>query len=268
MIDCHVHTKRCGHGEGSAEEFVDVASARGIDVLTFTEHLPLPTDLDPARDYSMPENELVSYQAEIAELASLTCVIEERIRVLTGIEADWLPDRPDHVRRLLASNAYDVVLGSVHFLGDWAFDDPALLARWDDVDVDATWERYFELLADAARSGQFDVMAHPDLVKKFGHRPGFDPRELYEATASAFADAGVAIEVSTAGLRKSVGELYPGSDFLAACARASVPATVGSDAHRPEEVGFAVEVARQALQAAGYDHVVYFERREPKEYPL
>ncbi len=161
-----------------------------------------------------------------------------------------------------------MVLGSVHFLDDWAFDDPNLLERWDRTDVDAAWLRYFELVWDAAGSGLFDVMAHPDLVKKFGYRPAFDTSDLFDATAAAFARAGVAVEVSTAGLRKPVGELYPSTDFLAACARAGVSATLGSDAHHPDEVGFAFDVARTALLAAGYDRLVYFERRERREYPL
>jgi histidinol-phosphatase (PHP family) len=268
MIDCHIHTARCGHGEGGAADYLAAARRQGVDLLTFTEHLPLPKDLDPTHEYSMPESELTSYLTEIVELADLTCTEEEGVRVLVGIEADWLPDRLDHVRRLLAGDAYDVVLGSVHFLDDWAFDDPALLSRWDAADVDAIWERYFEELARAAASGLYDVMAHPDLVKKFGYRPSYDPRELYEAAALAFADAGVAVEVSTAGLRKPVAELYPGAEFLAACARAGVPATMGSDAHHPNEVGFGFDEALDALRTAGYDHLVYFERREIREYPL
>ena len=266
MIDCHVHTVRCGHAEGSAADYVAAARRAGVDILTFTEHLPIPVELDPRHEYTMVESELDPYLKEIRQLADEGT--GNPPRVLAGIEADWLPDRLDHVRGLLATHDFDVVLGSVHFLGDWAFDDPSLLARWDTADVDATWERYFELFGDAVASGLFDVMAHPDLVKKFGHRPGFDPVRLFDAAAAALARHGVAIEVSTAGLRKPVGELYPSKEFLAACAKAGVPATIGSDAHHPDEVGFAFDAAREALIAAGYDHVVYFERREQKEYPL
>ncbi len=268
MIDCHVHTARCGHGEGSAAEYVAAARSADIDILTFTEHLPLPDALDPSREYSMPERELEFYLDEVASLSRAEGSLPDGITVLAGIEADWLPAHREHVKRLLSAHRFDVVLGSVHFLDGWAFDDPALLAQWDRADVDATWERYFDLLVHAARSGSFDVMAHPDLVKKFGHRPGFDTRDLFDATAIALAAAGVAIEVSTAGLRKPVGEMYPSADFLQACAQAGVPTTLGSDAHRPSEVGFAFDAARDALQTAGYDHLVYFVDRQPKEYPL
>lgn len=273
MIDCHVHTARCGHAEGDASAYIAAARDRGIAVIGFTEHLPLPDDLDPVREYSMPRSELADYVREIEGLkvAASDPPPGAQVpgpKVLVGIEADWLPDRMDWVEPLLASQSFDVVLGSVHFLDEWAFDDPALRARWDTVDVDLVWERYFARVVDAAKSGMFDVMAHPDLVKKFGHRPSFDPLELYEATANELADAGVAIEVSTGGLRKPVAELYPSAAFLAALGRAGVPATMGSDAHVPAEVGFGFDASRAALQAAGYRSVVYFENRLPREVAL
>ena len=273
MIDCHVHTARCGHAEGDAASYVAAAARAGLEVLCFTEHLPLPADIDPDHHYSMPESELPAYIAEVEALGRGAQALESvgdggPVVVLAGIEADWLPGRMDRAEALVSSQPFDVVLGSVHFIDGWAFDDPSLLATWDAVDVDEIWRSYFAHVADAARSGLFDVMAHPDLVKKFGHRPAFDPRELYEFTAQAFAAAGVAIEVSTAGLRKPVEELYPSPELLGACRRAGVPATMGSDAHSPAEVGFRLDAARAALLGAGYESVVYFEKRQPKEVAL
>jgi histidinol-phosphatase (PHP family) len=273
MIDCHVHTARCGHADGDAAAYVAAARQAGLAVLCFTEHLPLPDDLDPDRQYSMPTGELGAYVAEIESLKRMagetgTDSSGTGLTLLIGAEADWLPNRMTPVESLLASQPFDVVLGSVHFIDGWAFDDPSLVSEWDSADVDIVWTAYFSHVSDAARSGLFDVMAHPDLVKKFGHRPAFDTRDLYEATAHVFATAGVAIEVSTAGLRKPVGELYPAQDFLRACRRCGVPATMGSDAHSPAEVGFRMEAAREALVAAGYESVVYFEKRQPREVAL
>ena len=228
----------------------------------------MPDHLDPEREYSMPVGELGAYVGEIRELGEVAKADGRAPRVLVGIEADWLPREPGHVEGLLSSQSFDVVLGSVHFLDEWAFDDPRLMQEWDKADIDAVWERYFALLVDAAASGLYDVMAHPDLVKKFGHRPRFDPIGLYESTAAEFARSGVAIEVNTAGLRKPVGELYPGAEFLSACARAGVRATVGSDAHSPAEVGFDLAAAGHALKSAGYDRLVYFVDRQPREYYL
>jgi histidinol-phosphatase (PHP family) len=262
LVDCHVHSARCGHGIGTVAEYVECALARGLSGIAMTEHLPLPDDLDPVREYSMPACDLAEYVREVAAASS------DGLRVAVGIEADWLPSRMDHVRGLLSSHDWDVVLGSVHFLDAWAFDDPNLVSQWDARDIDATWESYFDRLIDAACSGLFDVMAHPDLVKKFGHRPARDPELLYDEAASAFAEAGVAAEVSTAGLRKPVGELYPGHAFLAALKRHDVPVTIGSDAHAPDEVGYCFDEARTAIRAAGYDRVAWFEGRTMREVVL
>ncbi len=262
LVDCHVHTERCGHGVGCVADYVTTARNRGLAGIALTEHLPLPDDLDPVREYSMPLAELSAYVAEVREQAG------NGIRVALGVEADWLPGRLDYVRDTLAQHSWDVVLGSVHFLDSWAFDDPALVSEWETRDVDATWERYFDLLIDAACSRLFDVMAHPDLVKKFGYRPASDPHLLYDEAASAFAEAGVVAEVSTAGLRKPVEELYPGDAFLAALRRHEVRVTIGSDAHAPAEVGYCFEDARTAVRRAGYDRIAWFEGRTLTEVAL
>ena len=164
-----------------------------------------------------------------------------------GIEADYVAGAEERIRDLLAARRFDYVVGSVHFVGDSAVDQD----RWDvwaaeDNDPDRVWARYFERLADAAGSGLFDTMAHPDLVKVWGSgRPGpeRDPRAYYEPAVEAIAAAGVAVEVSTAGLRKPIRELYPAAGFAELCVDAGIPFTLSSDAHRPAEVGYAYEQA-------------------------
>ena len=257
-VDSHMHTARCGHAVGAPSEYLAHAEKTGIDVIAFTEHVPLPADLDPEREYAMPPEEWPEYVAEILALGS------GPVRVMLGAEADWLPGRMDHVTALLAQAEWDVVLGSVHMIEGWAFDDPDLISQWEGKDVDAVWYTYFELFVDAARSGLFDVMAHPDLVKKFGHRPSSDSEPLFREVAEILAGEHVAIEVSTAGLRKPCKELYPSDGFLVACARAGVSVTTGSDAHRPEEVGLDLDVALDALRRVGYREIVYFDKRQPK----
>ncbi len=182
LIDCHIHTERCGHASGTAAQMVSAAVFGGLAGIVMTEHLALPDDLDPDRRLSMCSTDLATYAAEVTALA-------ERVHGLTvvlGAEADWLPDRPDHVRTAVAdarAHGVRVLLGSVHFIEEWAFDDPNDVAEWDKRDVDEVYRQYFELWCDAARSGHFDVMAHPDLPKKFGHRPTFDATELYGEAA-------------------------------------------------------------------------------------
>jgi histidinol-phosphatase (PHP family) len=188
----------------------------------------------------------------------------EGLRV--GIEADWVPGAEERIAALLDPRPFDYVIGSVHFLGDGAVDQE----RWDvwrieELDPERVWSRYFEQLAAAARSGLFDVLAHPDLVKVWGAArpvPEGDPRRFWEPAAEAIAEAGVAVEISTAGLRKPVGELYPAEPFARLLAEAGVPFCLSSDAHLPEQVGYRYEEALGMLARIGVGEICTFERRE------
>lgn len=258
LIDCHTHTERCGHAVGTVEEYVRVAVERGLVGMAITEHLPLPEGMDPHNHVSMPSCDLEEYLVEVD-------FVRDRypeITIVTGVEADYLPDRMDEVRATIddATKRADgarLVLGSVHLLDGWTFDDPHTLDSWASRDVDRVWEEYFATWGDACRTGLFHVMAHPDLVKKFGHVPSFDRRELYAEAARVAAESGVLIEVSTAGLRKPVGELYPGPELLKAFFDAGVAATVGSDAHTPDEVGMQIDLAYDAMAEAGYESAAF-----------
>lgn len=270
MIDCHVHTWRCRHATGTPAEYVRAAAEHGVSVLTFTEHLPLAPELanrvPGAARYAMPEAELPEYLAEVAEAAILGSSLG--VEVLCGIEVDAVPIARPYATEMLEAHAFDVVLGSVHFIDDWAFDDPARRDGYDSWSPDDLWERYFADVLDAARAGLVDVMAHVDLVKKFGVWPEGPTGELYKGTARALAAAGVAVEVNTAGLRKPCQEIYPGAGLLQELRKAGVPVTVGSDAHSPEEVGAGAAEARAALHDAGYRSVVVFSGRKMREVGL
>jgi histidinol-phosphatase (PHP family) len=264
MIDLHMHTARCGHATGTVSDYVAAARLRGLEIIAFTDHLALPDGYDPDGEYAMRREELSAYVADVRAHAGTG----GSPRVLLGIEADWVPAHKSQTARTIASQPFDVVLGSVHFLGEWAFDDPRLLEEWSVRDVAGAWHEYFAAFTDAASSGLFDVMAHPDLVKKFGHVPPGDLRSLYGDVAAAVADAGVAVEVSSAGLRKPCTEIYPSEELLAEFRRAGVPVTTASDAHTPDEVGQGLAEVRAAVARAGYETIVYFEAREIREVPL
>jgi histidinol-phosphatase (PHP family) len=246
-------------------EYVEAARAAGLSTICFTDHLPMP---DPyPQHYSMRHDELAEYVDDVAVAAAASAETGGP-EVLVGIEADWLPEGTASLDAATTNHPFDMVLGSVHFLGDWAFDDPDLTERYNAADIDALWDRYFAQVFDAARSGKIDVLAHPDLIKKFGYMPSIDPIYWYEETALALAEGGCAVEVNTAGLRKPVGEIYPSLEFLRACARRGVPATVGSDAHEASDLGRDFVPARELLVSAGYDSLVVFRGRVPYEVAL
>ena len=143
--------------------------------------------------------------------------VREETDLRLGIEADYVSGREDRIARFLEAREWDYVIGSVHFVRDAAVDLEG--DEWEHVwgrgeRPDAVWKRYFETLAEAARSGLYDVMAHPDLVKVWGAarpQPERDPRHYYEPAVEAMLETGVAMEVSTAGLRKPVGRDLPGA---------------------------------------------------------
>jgi histidinol-phosphatase (PHP family) len=187
-----------------------------------------------------------------------------------GVEMDYVPGREDRIANLLEARDFDYVIGSVHFIGDRAVDHPGWDA-WEAGDTDAIWRRYFETLAEAARSGLYDVLAHPDLVKVWGRArplPERDPRFYYEPAVEAIGEAGVAVEVSTAGLRKPVDELYPAPAFAAMCLEAGAAFSLSSDAHVPEDVGHRYDRALEAMEGWGVREVAVFEGRERRLEPL
>ena len=189
-----------------------------------------------------------------------------------GIEVDFVPGAEDRTRNLVEERDFDYVVGSVHFLGDHAVDMEGEHDIWrTDGDPDSIWRRYFELLAEAARSGLFDVLAHPDLVKKWGPArpsPARDPRFYYEPAVEAIAESGVAVEVSTAGLRKPVGELYPAPALGRMCVEAGAVFSLSSDAHTPAEIGYAYERAVEEMRSWGIEEIAVFEHRRRRLEPL
>ena len=188
-----------------------------------------------------------------------------------GLEADFVPGREDRLATLLDSHDFDYVVGSVHFIGDVAVDHDGFDAWESEGDPDAVWRRYFETLAEAARSGLFDILAHPDLVKVWGSGrplPDRDPRFYYEPAVEAIAEAGIAVEVSTAGLRKPVGEIYPAPALAEMCVEAGAEFALSSDAHTPDQVGFAYGQAIEFLSGLGVDRICVFEGRERRLEPL
>jgi len=159
----------------------------------------------------------------------------------------------------------------VHFLRDEAVDNDDFDV-WDRADSpDRVWSRYFDTVGEAARSGLFDVLAHPDLVKVWGAqrpRPKGDLRRFYERAVEGIAESGIAVEVSTAGLRKPVGEIYPARAFLELCLEAGAPIALSSDAHVPDHVGFGYERALEALDELGVGELCVFSGRERRLEPI
>jgi histidinol-phosphatase (PHP family) len=265
ILDYHMHLRNergeIAHETSAVEPFVAAAEAAGVDEIGFSEHVYYFKQTRSL--WTVPYHlERCVYDIE----AYVQAVVEARGRglpVKLGLEVDYVRGREDETRELLAPYPWDYLLGSLHYIDGLGVDsEPRLVAE---AGVEEAWHIYFETLIAAARSGLFDSLSHPDLVKIFGDRvDGFD----YATVAAAIADAGIAVEVSTAGLHKPVGELYPHPDFLHACRSHGVPVTTASDAHYPRDVGRDFDQARELLRSAGYETVTVFEQRRARQEQL
>jgi histidinol-phosphatase (PHP family) len=256
MVDYHIHTVRCGHASGEVAEYVRRAQELSLAEIGFADHLPLVIGMkDPT--LAMRHEELDDYIAEIEALKTQF----PGIIIKTGIEADYFPGYEQATRDLLSRYPFDYVIGSVHFIEGWGFDDSRYIDGYKTRDIFDIYKAYYELLEAAARTGLFDIIGHIDLVKKYGFVPEQDVTTLVGKALGAIHDAGMCVEINTAGLRKPVGEIYPGSEILKRCFENGIPITFGSDAHAPGEVGMAFERACAVAGQAGYDMFATFAGR-------
>jgi histidinol-phosphatase (PHP family) len=197
--------------------------------------------------------------------------VREETDLRLGIEMDFVPGAEDRIANVLDGRDWDYVVGSVHFLRDHSLDTEDYSIWGAGESADRIWRRYFETVAESALSGLYDIIGHPDLVKVWGSAapvPDRDPRYFYEPAVEAFAEAGVAVELSTAGWRKPVGEQYPAVPFLEMLVDAGCPLALSSDAHTPEQLGYEYERAVEWLADVGVSELAVFERRERRLEPL
>ncbi len=273
LTDYHVHLRPDDEDTpasqyftpANAERYREVASERGIEELGASEHVHrFVQSLDVWAHPWWRHNARDDIDAYCE-------FIREETDLRLGIEADFVPGREDRMATLLDAREWDYVVGSVHFLGDAAVDMRGDWDVWRSTDPDKVWRRYFETLGEAARTGMFDILAHPDLVKVWGEGAPFpegDLRRFYDLAMDGIADSDVAIEVSTAGLRKPVGEVYPDRPFLEMCLEAGRPVALSSDAHVPEELGHGYEPTIEWLVETGVSEVAVFERRNRRLEPV
>jgi histidinol-phosphatase (PHP family) len=266
LTDYHVHLRPDDVGTDperyftseNVDRYLTIAEERGIDELGVSEHVHRFRQALEVWRHPFWERFAVDDVDAYCEF------VREETPLRLGIEADFVPGREDRMANLLDGREWDYVLGSIHFLRDDAVD----MDEWDiwrSTEPEKVWRRYFETLGEAARSGLFDVLAHPDLVKVWGPerpRPEGDLRRFYEASMDGIAQSDVAIEVSTGGLRKPAGEIYPARAFLEMCLEAGRPVSLSSDAHLPDQLGYRYEEAVELLRSVGVDEIAVYERRQ------
>jgi histidinol-phosphatase (PHP family) len=272
LTDYHLHLRPDERGtsaeryftEENVERYLDAARQAGIAELGVSEHVyRFRQALDLWRH--------PFWEEQATDDLDAYCEFVRTTPLRLGIEADFVPGAEDRIRNLLEAREFDYVVGSVHFIGDVAVDHDGYDAWRASGDPDQVWRRYFGMLAEGVRSGLFDILAHPDLVKVWGPErpwPERDPRFYYEPLLEAIAEHQVAVEISTAGLRKPVGEMYPAPAFCELCVEAGAPFALSSDAHLPEHVGYEYGKATEFLEELGVEEICVFEGRERRLEPI
>lgn len=288
VIDYHLHLWPHGRKATPATveqlaAYCEQAATQGVTELALTEHLFRFHQADAALGGWWEDEPDPRLRAEVAvywrdhvsadlDAYAETCLAAKAagLPVVIGMEVDHYPGRMAAVADLLAGYPFDVLLGSVHWLGAWMFDDldsAVTLGEWDARRVEDVWEAYTRALEELAATGAVDVLAHPDLCKVAGRRPTV-PDEWYDRMATAAADAGIAAEVSSAGWRKPAAEAYPAPPLLARLHDRGVPVTTASDAHHLGDVAARSGDLRKLVEAAGYTSLLAFDRRRPHAVAL
>ncbi len=257
-----MHTPLCHHATGLPVEYVQAAIDLGLGEIGFADHNPMPGQFD---DWRMSLAELPRYFEMVGEARAKFPSFPVRL----GLECDFIAGQEAWIEKLAGMAGWDYLIGSVHYIAPgWDVDNPRLIHRFKEHPVAEIWELYWKAFEQCIRSGLFDFVAHPDLVKKFGFRPEGDLRKYYEPSIAAAAEKNMAIEINTAGLRKPVGEMYPSPEFLRMAREAGIPLLINSDAHAPEEVGADFDAAVAMAKEAGYRETVRFQKRQRTTVPL
>lgn len=254
--DIHMHTPLCHHAVGEPTEYAARAVELGIEEIGMSDHSPMPRD--DFDDWRMAASDLDAYVEKVRHARS----VFPQLSILLALEVDYIPGVEPWIKELAGRHDWDYFIGSVHYvMDDWDLDNPKKLSQWKSRDPFEVWSLYFQRLTQAASSGLFETIGHPDLCKKFCFVPKEDCTPIFRNFLQAAADHGVAIEVNTAGLRKDCKEIYPSKAFLELANRIGVPITFGSDAHAPGEVGADFDLGIQLARECGYDRWRRFKGR-------
>lgn len=266
LCDYHIHTPRCGDAQGDYEEYIQEAVKKGLSEMGFSGHSPqyfLPRE-QRKRESAIPEEELSLY---VEEVESLKRKYQGIITIRIGLEVDFIPGKEQAMQSIVDFYSWDYLLLSVHYLNDWPFDHPRYIGRYQKEDINEVYRKYYQILTMGIETGLFDLVAHFDLPKKFGFLPTETIAEV-EKALWACREKNMVVEMNTAGLHKPIGEIYPALFILEKARNLGLEISLGSDAHKPQEVGRSFDVALSLARRAGFQNLIAFEKRRRFPHPL
>lgn len=252
-IDLHNHTTLCNHATGTMEDYIKKAIDLKIDIFGFSEHAPMDFD----KKYRLDIKDKLFYENEVKRLK---LKYKNQIKILLGYEVDFMQNIP-MLDEILNANV-DYLIGSVHFLDGWGFDNPEFIGQYENKDIDKIWQDYFDTIEAMAKSNKFDIVGHIDLIKIFKFMPKKDVKLICLNALKQIKKSNMCIEVNAAGYRKPIGETYPSKDILELVYELNIPITMSSDAHSIEQVGYKYEETLSLIKTIGFTKIAKFENRQ------
>ncbi|WP_086236663.1 histidinol-phosphatase [Campylobacter porcelli] len=254
IVDLHNHTPLCNHATGTPIEYAKAAFNQGCKYYGFSDHAPMNFD----QKYRMSFKDMDDYKESIEMVKA---EFKGKMEILFGYEVDYLPGFIDE--RVMGAKV-DYLIGSVHFLNGWGFDNPEFIGEYKNRDIDQIYIDYFNAIKDMARYGKFDIVGHIDLIKVFNYKPKKDIKIIASDALKEIKKSGMSIELNSAGLRKPVGEIYPGDEILEMMSQMGIDITLSSDAHCVEHVGLNMDKTIEKAKKFGYNEVAIYQNREKK----
>jgi len=252
IVDLHNHTPLCNHAEGQMHEYIQKAIDSSTKYLGFSDHAPM--DFDP--EYRMKFEQMKEYEEEVLQNREK---YKGKIEILLGYEVDYLQG---HIDKRVLNADVDYLIGSVHFLEGWGFDNPEFIGEWESQDIDEIWQKYFDTIEAMAKSKLFDIVGHLDLIKVFKFMPNGEITLMAKNALESIKKSDMVLELNVAGYRKDVKESYPSKTLLREAFKLGIPITFGSDAHKPEQVGLFNSEITTLAKEIGYTECAYFKKRK------
>ena len=250
--DLHNHTTLCNHASGTIEQYIEAAIKNGTKYYGFSDHAPM--DFEP--EYRMSFKQMNEYEEAVLKAKEK---YKNECEILLGYEVDYIKG---HVDERVLNADVDYLIGSVHFIDKWGFDNPEFIGKYEDENIDEIWQEYFNAVEEMVRTNFFDIVGHFDLIKVFKFMPKKEILPMAKNALLAIKKADMVLELNSAGIRKPVGEAYPSLDILKEAHKLGIEITFGSDAHTPEQVSQNSKKIIKMAQDVGYKQCVIFKKRK------
>ncbi len=257
-VDLHNHTPLCNHATGTPKEYILEAIKQGIDIYGFSDHAPMKFD----EKYRMNFSQMNEYESEINSLKE---EFKNKIDIRLGYEVDFLDSFIDE--RVIKARV-DYLIGSIHFINKWGFDNPEFIGEYKNKDIDKIWQDYFDAIEAMAKSGLFQIVGHLDLIKVFNFLPKKDIKLIAKDAIDAIKKANMTVEINSAGWRKPIKESYPSKELLKLCYEKDIPITFASDAHKVEDIGYKYQNALNLAKNIGYTTCVSYINKEKQLHKI